>query len=138
MPLRQRAERSPLAEAIPGDLLILLGQSLNRQPQVIDLVKAWPQISRLGQCDSLLCRLASGLLDPLVHRVHRSPCEVRLGVWQPLAVVRAGSLADGQQALGLQVVNVQGLLPRRTVLHKVPSKNFCQVKVLNREGLSGF
>lgn len=104
---------------MPRQLLVLLWQSLNRQPQVIHLVMHRPEIGGCFQADAILGRLAGLFLDPLEHAVQCSPCEVSLRIWETLLIVRAGSLGDSQEPLALQVFHVQTFLPARAALNKI-------------------
>lgn len=104
--------------------------------QVVDLIVGRAAISRLGQRHLVLGRLPRRLLNPFVHPIHHRPCEVCLGVGQSLLVVRACSLGEGKQPLPLQVFHVDGLLPGRSVLHKVPGQHLGQPDVLSSQSLT--
>lgn len=132
----QRPERGPLFESVPRQFLVLVGQGFNRHPQVIKLVVHGLQIRGCLQADAVLGRRACLLLDPLEHPVQCGACEVRLGVWELGLVVRAGSLGDGQEALALQVLHVQTLLPARPGLNEVLGEDQGKIVVLSRQFLS--
>ena len=68
---------------------------------MIQLVVHGLEISRLFQRQLVLRWLAGLFLNPLEHAVEHGPCEVCLWVWQLRLVVRAGSLRQGKQTLGL-------------------------------------
>jgi len=80
-------------------------------------------------------RLPVAAFDPLVHAVQNRPGKVCLRVRQSVAVVGAGSLAQGEIAFTLQVVTQVATLPRRPVLQEVSSKSFDEPLVFNDQVL---
>jgi hypothetical protein len=88
--LGQLPQRRSPHEAIPSQLLILIVQLLNRQPDMIQLVILGLEISRLFQRQLVFRWLPGLLLDPLEHPVEHGPGEVRLGIRKLCLVVRAG------------------------------------------------
>ena len=72
----------------------------------------------------------------LQHGVENRPGEVRLGVGQPALIVRAGSLAQGEVSLTLQVCKVDRPLPVRAVLQEVPAEYLDERLVFSNQTLS--
>ena len=72
----------------------------------------------------------------LQHGVEDRPGEVRLGVGQAGLIVRAGSLAQGEVSLPLQVREIDRPLPVRPVLQEVLAEYLDERLVLNNQTLS--
>ena len=110
-------------EPIHGDLLIVNGQALNRQPQIVQVIEVRCHFSRLLQADLVLARRAGHPLNALQHGVQDRPCEVCLGVRQLRLVVRARRLAQGKISLAFQVTDQDRPLPCWSVLQEVSGKD---------------
>jgi hypothetical protein len=131
--LGQLPQRRSPHEPIPGQLLILIVQLLNRQPDMIQLVILGLEISRLFQRQLVFRWLPGLFLDPLQHPVQHSPGEVCLWVWQLALIVRAGSLRQSQQTFGLQVIDEQATLPRWAGLNEVAGEDLGEREVFSRQ-----
>lgn len=101
MPFRYRPERLGALESVLGQPALIVGQILNRQPEVVGVLHEWEQLFRFLQADLPLCRRPLAPFDPLVHGVHARPCEVGFRVRQLRLVVRASSLAQSKESLAL-------------------------------------
>ena len=88
---------------VAGHLLVFFGQVLNRQPEVVRVLKQWQHVLCFLQADLPIARLAGHLLDRLVHAVHYRTGEVCLGIRQSLLVVRASCLGEGEEPFPFQV-----------------------------------
>jgi hypothetical protein len=78
-----------------------------------------------------LARRAGETLDALQHAVQHSPGEVGLRVGEPGWIVGAGSLAQGQETLSLQLRDQRRPLPGRAVLYEAPGHHGDQLTVLS-------
>lgn len=87
------------------------------------MLNDWHQVLGFFQAYLPLRRAAGCAADPLVHGVHARPGKVRLGVGQPLLIVRAASLAQGKESFAFQLRDVQSFLPRRSGLDKKLSQH---------------
>lgn len=99
---------------------------------MVDLILRGAEHLGVLQAD-LLARRPRQPADRLQHGVEDGHGEVPLGVRQAGWIVCAGSLAQGQVPLTLQVRFVQVPLPRRAVLDEVPGTQGDQFGVLSDE-----
>jgi hypothetical protein len=132
MALSYRPECMAGFKPVGGQLLMLIRQVLDREPQVVWVLQDREKLFRFLQADLPLGRLAGGLSDVLVHGVHNRPCEVRLGVRQATLIVCTGSLGQRKEPFTLKVWDQHRLLPAGTVLHKEPCKHAGKSNVLSR------
>ena len=103
MVFRYSPECMTRLKPVAGHLLVFFGQVLDRQPQVVRVIKQGQHVLRFLQADLPLARLAGDLLDGLVHAVHYRTGEVCLGVGQSLLVIGAGCLGEGEEPFPFQV-----------------------------------
>lgn len=108
-----------LYESVDSHLLVALRHPCDGVLQVVNGVL----MDRLRLCvlhANPLSWRARQPADGLQHGVEDGTREVLLGVRQAGRIVRAGSPAQRQEALALQVWYVQAPLPGRPVLYEVP------------------
>jgi hypothetical protein len=127
----------PITEAVARQLGVL-AQVFDDEPQVIRLFDHGQEFGGLLQADLPVGRTLGGPADLLVHAVENRPGEVRLGVRQPLGVVRAGRLGEGEIPLPLQVVTVDAVLPAGPVLQEEPGDHLHKRQPLSRQRLLFF
>jgi hypothetical protein len=99
--LRYSSQRVSLLEPVLGQVLLVLGQVFDGQLQIVRVIEHRHQVARLLEADLLQARLARGLLNALEHAVQNRPSEVSLGVGEPGWIVRARSLAQGEESISL-------------------------------------
>jgi hypothetical protein len=131
--LGQLPQRRSPHEPIPGQLLILIVQLLNRQPDMIQLVILGLEISRLFQRQLVFRWLPGLFLDPLQHPVQHSPGEVGFRIRKLGFIVRAGSFRQSEQTFGLQVIDEQATLPRWAGLNEVAGEDLGEREVFSRQ-----
>lgn len=117
--LRQVYQPLLLYESVDRHLLVPLGHPSDGVLEVVDGILLDQARLRILQGDAL-ARRPGHATDALQHGVEDGPGEVLLGVREPRRIVRAGSPAQGQEPLALQVGDVQRPLPARPVLYEVP------------------
>jgi len=117
--LRQVYQPLLLYESVDRHLLVPLGHPGDGVLEVVDGVLLDQARLRIFQGNAIPWS-AGQAADALQHGVEDRPGEVLLGVRQPRRIVRAGSPAQGQEPLALQVRDVQRPLPPWPVLNEVP------------------
>jgi hypothetical protein len=117
--LRQVHQPLLLYESVNRHLLVPLGHPGDGVLEVVDGVLLDQARLRIFQGNAITGS-AGQAPDALQHGVEDRPGEVLLGVRQLRRVVRAGSPAQGQEPLALQVRDVQRPLPPGPVLNEVP------------------
>lgn len=119
MVFSERPQGRPFDKPVGRDLLILVRQVINRQPQVIQVIELRQHIGRLLQTDLGQAGLAGRTFDVFQHAVEDGPSKVRFRVRQAGLVVGAGRFAQGKIPFPLQVSEVHRPLPVRPVLQEV-------------------
>lgn len=125
-----------MIEPVLCQAFLIFRQILYRQAQVVGMFHEGEKFFRLLQGYLPVAGRASGLLDPLVHGVHHRSGEVRLRVGQLARIVRASSLGQCQESLGLQLWNQHATLPGWSGLYKELGQHGGQAHVLNDQRLS--
>ncbi len=116
--LRQIHQPLLLYEAVVSHLLVPLRHAGDGILEVVEVILQGALCLGIVQADTLPWRPCQAA-DRLQHGVEDRPGEVLLRVRQAARIVGAGSAAQGQEPLALQVRDVQAPLPGGPVLDEV-------------------